>query len=194
MNKRSIKEEFNSAENSNQYDHDLTKAPDHPDIKLRILNKMTSKAVRAALLLESGRGSESFGISSGAPSVDQSFKLPSMVASSRKASLEPLAEWEGYVDSVGPDKFKARLVDVRVPHAEEHVQAEFDCNELNAMDLAALRPGAVFRWVIGYERSESGTKRRVSQIVFRRLPAWSRAEIQGAVKHGIDLHNAIEFE
>ena len=33
-----------------------------------------------------------------------------------------------------------------------------------------MRPGSVFRWVIGYERSPAGTKKRVSHIVFRDLP------------------------
>ena len=34
------------------------------------------------------------------------------------------------------------------------------------------------RWVIGYERSASGTKRRVSQIVFRNLPRMTAADFE----------------
>ena len=37
---------------------------------------------------------------------------------------------------------------------------------------------SIFRWVIGYERSASGTKKRVSQIVFRDLPRLTRADVR----------------
>ena len=45
-------------------------------------------------------------------------------------------------------------------------------------DAAALRVGGIFRWVIGYERSRSGTKKRVSQIVFRDLPRITERDLQ----------------
>ena len=37
--------------------------------------------------------------------------------------------------------------------------------------------GKHFRWVIGYERSPAGTKKRVSQIVFRDLPVVTRSDL-----------------
>ena len=43
-------------------------------------------------------------------------------------------------------------------------------DQISEDDLRHLRPGAVFRWVVGYERSMTGTRRRVSRIVFRNLP------------------------
>ena len=56
-------------------------------------------------------------------------------------------------------------------------------------DAAAVGVGSIFRWVIGYELSPAGTKKRVSQIVFRDLPrmmerdfresrSWARETIQ----------------
>ena len=39
-----------------------------------------------------------------------------------------------------------------------------------------MQVGSIFRWVIGYERS-AGPVRRVSQIVFRDLPAISQGDL-----------------
>ncbi len=50
--------------------------------------------------------------------------------------------------------------------------------ELSDEDSAKMRPGSIFRWVIGYERTAAGTKRRVSQIVFRDLPAITRMDLR----------------
>ena len=41
-----------------------------------------------------------------------------------------------------------------------------------------MADGSVFRWVIGYERSPAGTKKRVSQIVLRDLPAVTEADLR----------------
>ena len=47
-------------------------------------------------------------------------------------------------------------------------------------DFKRLRLGSIFRWVIGYERSASGTKQRVSRIVFRELPVVTEQDIAEA--------------
>ncbi|WP_420441428.1 hypothetical protein [Candidatus Palauibacter sp.] len=43
-------------------------------------------------------------------------------------------------------------------------------DEISAEDRQNMESGSIFRWVIGYERSVGGTRRRVSQIVFLDLP------------------------
>jgi hypothetical protein len=97
-----------------------------------------------------------------------------------RLSLEPLQEWEGYVTDIGEETFHARLVDVTAEDEIEQETAEFEISDLSEDGLAMLREGAVFRWVIGYQRSVGGTKRRVSEIVFRRLPAWTKADLRMA--------------
>ena len=95
-------------------------------------------------------------------------------------SLQPLQEWEGYVLEVGQTEFSARLVDRTARNVLESEIADFPIADVSDDDRPLLTVGGVFRWVIGYERSRGGTKRRVSQVTFRRMPAWSRKELKQA--------------
>lgn len=94
------------------------------------------------------------------------------------ATLQALQQWEGYVVDVHQDEFTARLTDLTAAASHEEEEALIPMTEVadNDAELAVL--GGVFRWVIGYERSPSGTKKRVSQIVFRRLPAMTQDDIE----------------
>ena len=96
--------------------------------------------------------------------------LPPPVASVPTASLHPLQEWEGYVTDIGDDQFGARLLDVTAGDTVERKDAVIPLDEVSPGDRSRMEPGSIFRWVIGYERSVGGTRRRVSQIVFSDLP------------------------
>ena len=87
-----------------------------------------------------------------------------------RATLHALQEWEGYVVEIHKDEILARLVDLTAAATHEEEEATIPLAEIAECDTAAMRPGSIFRWVIGYERSPAGTKKRVSQIVFRDLP------------------------
>ena len=76
------------------------------------------------------------------------------------------------------DEFVAALVDLTANSSHEEEEAIIPLTEIADDDAAALRVGTIFRWVIGYERSRSGTKRRVSQIVFRDLPRITERDLQ----------------
>lgn len=95
-------------------------------------------------------------------------------------SLQPLQEWEGYVTEVKKDSFIARLIDVTKGASTEGEVAEFSLSEIREDHLSLIVEGAVFRWVIGYLRSVSGEKQRISDLVFRRLPAWTKRDIDAA--------------
>lgn len=86
-------------------------------------------------------------------------------------SLHALQEWEGYVTDIGDDAFGARLLDVTAGDAVEREDALIPLEEVSAEDRQRMELGSIFRWVIGYERSVGGTRRRVSQIVFLDLPS-----------------------
>ena len=91
--------------------------------------------------------------------------------------LEPLQEWEGHVLDRSEQDFTARLVDLTVQTSWlQEEEAVIPLSEIADDDLERLRPGNVFRWIIGYERSVFGNKRRVSQIVFRDLPAMTKQD------------------
>ena len=98
----------------------------------------------------------------------------------RRPQFDALQEWEGEVLEKQGDHFIARLIDLTAgmtstPGAYE--EAEIPYSEIAGRDLQKLRAGSIFRWVIGYERSAAGTKKRVSQIVFRDLPAVTEQDI-----------------
>ncbi len=90
----------------------------------------------------------------------------------RMATLYPLQEWEGHVVRIDAeaDGFVARLVDLTAGHSHESEEAVIPMAEISEHDASRMAVGSIFRWVIGYERSPEGTRKRVSQIVFRDLP------------------------
>ena len=97
---------------------------------------------------------------------------------SLSATLHALQEWEGYVVEIGEDEFVARLVDLTAGMSYETDEATIPMEEISEHDAEKMSEGDIFRWVIGYERSASGTKRRVSQIVFRDLPRMTAADFE----------------
>ena len=99
-----------------------------------------------------------------------------------------LAKWEGYVTSVGHDGFEARLV--AVDGAAEDMDVEFDKEEVDPGDRSLLVPGAVFYWDVGYEDGSSGRK-RVSQLMFRRLPIRRVEDVDAALAKA--RHTSDEF-
>jgi hypothetical protein len=115
---------------------------------------------------------------------------------SEAISLQALQEWEGYVTAIvtGKEIFTACLVDVTAGQGIEEEVADFPIADLSDDDRKLLAPGAVFRWVIGYQRSRGGTKRRVSHISFRRMPAWSRRDIAEAKERAATLLREIPWD
>ncbi len=79
---------------------------------------------------------------------------------------------------INGDEFVAGLVDLTPNSSREEEEAIIPLTEIADGDAAALSVGSIFRWVIGYERSRSGTKRRVSQIVFRDPPRITDRDLQ----------------
>jgi hypothetical protein len=79
-------------------------------------------------------------------------------------------EWEGLVIDVKESSFTSRLRNIKGAKAEDEEIAVFHLDDISPGDRDLLQPGAIFRWVIGFEL-RSGTRQRYSRIVFRRLPA-----------------------
>ncbi len=103
---------------------------------------------------------------------------PSTLPAPRMTTLHALQEWEGYVVSIEDDAFVARLVDMTAGLSYESEEAAIPLQELSDHDAANLKIGGIFRWVIGYERSPEGTRKRVSQIVFRDPPRMTEGDLQ----------------
>jgi FixJ family two-component response regulator len=95
-------------------------------------------------------------------------------------TFSPLQEWEGYVREIGPESISVDLVDITANAKNITEQAKIPLVELSDADRQKLRIGGIFRWSIGYQRTTSGTKMRVSNIVFRDLPRWTQKDIREA--------------
>jgi hypothetical protein len=97
-----------------------------------------------------------------------------------------LGKWEGYVIDSYDNFFLARITDLKEEHGDEEVEIFFD--EISDDERKLVRPGAIFYWSIGYEK-EKGTVKRSSIIRFRRLPKWTKSDIDKAKKIKSELEN-----
>lgn len=88
----------------------------------------------------------------------------------------PLQRWEGVVLEVEGEHFSARLTNLTADGPLE--EAQLQLIDVADEDLDLVQRGAVFYWSIGYMNSSSGQRSRVSTLRFRRLPVWSREEIE----------------
>ena len=93
------------------------------------------------------------------------------------ATLHALQEWEGYVTEINDTEFTANLTDLTAKATYAGEEAIIPIDEISEDDAAKMQVGSIFHWVIGYER-RAGTKKRVSYIVFRDLPAITKADLQ----------------
>jgi hypothetical protein len=109
------------------------------------------------------------------------FCVPKVASGDRseRVTFFPLQEWEGFVGEVGTDSFTGFLIDLTAKKTRPEEKMEFPISDLSDDDRSLLREGAIFRWSIGYQK-QHGTKRRVSQVVFRRLPAWTRCDFEAS--------------
>lgn len=103
---------------------------------------------------------------------------PITALAAKRGTFLVLQEWEGHVVSIEHDAFVAHLIDLTAEKLHESEEATVPIDELSDRDAANLTVGGIFRWVIGYERSPEGTRKRVSQIVFRDLPRMTEGDFQ----------------
>lgn len=109
-------------------------------------------------------------------------------------SFHALQEWEGVVSAISSTTMIADLVDLSAGNQQATEQVEIDLDELSHEDRDNLRLGAVFRWAIGYVTKAGTPKQRTSQIVFRQLPVWSRADIDVANSRAAERQRNIRWE
>lgn len=120
------------------------------------------------------------------------FALPLTVAASttidrRRTQREIISHhWECTVLSVGATSFAAALRSLRDPIDSEK-EADIPIEAVTPDDVELLEAGAIFYWTIGYEISAGGTRRRTSQLKFRRLPAWTKKDIARVRERGKEL-------
>lgn len=97
-------------------------------------------------------------------------------------------KWEGYVLCVGSDSFIARLIPIVGEGPGQ--DAEIYIEAVHEDDRSFIVAGAVFYWSIGYLDRRSG-RRLVSQIIFRRLPPWTKRDLQNAEAEAKRISDAL---
>lgn len=90
-----------------------------------------------------------------------------------------LEQWEGTVQKVSATKFEAKLRSIINPNPSDE-KASFQILEVPDADLPLIVTGAVFYWSVGYRKEKNGQKSLMSTIRFRRLPAWSKSDVDRA--------------
>lgn len=94
-------------------------------------------------------------------------------------AFSALQKWEGYVIEINDKYFTARVTDLSEKHEDEEIEVMF--TEISDDDKKLVCVGAIFYWNIGYEK-EKGTVKRSSMIRFRRLPRWTKTDVENAKK------------
>lgn len=102
-----------------------------------------------------------------------------------------LKKYEGFVTSRGEQSFAARLFESSSDYPV--LEAEFDLEELSETDRELVIEGAALVWTIGYGYDGS-TRKRESTIYLRRLPPWSKNEIEQGKQAAKALTRAIQWE
>ena len=77
-------------------------------------------------------------------------------------SFAAMQEWEGVVTAVEGDVIYANLVNITSNHEHSNDTAEIPLSEITDIDRDRVVKGAIFRWVIGFTRKQSGQKIRGS--------------------------------
>lgn len=114
-------------------------------------------------------------------------QFPPAVPERQGPMFHAIQEWEGYVVEIEHNNIVAYLVDLTAGKSFESEEAIIPFTEISDHDLNIVKIGSIFRWVIGYEQTIEGTKKRVSNIVFRDLPRVTANDKQD----GIDWANKI---
>lgn len=109
-------------------------------------------------------------------------------------SFTVLQEWEGYVVAIDQETFTARLVDITNKAFKDEEEVDLPLDDLEDSDRKKISPGAVFRWVIGYNRSSGGTKDRASRIILRDMPKWTKKEIEENQLKAVEWANRLNVE
>lgn len=89
-----------------------------------------------------------------------------------RRSSRAVYRWEGVVEEVNREGFKARLKPSRngQPSAEDVEFTDFSFDEITPGDHPLIVPGALFYWTLARKTNEAGTLTNESLVRFRRIP------------------------
>ncbi len=85
----------------------------------------------------------------------------------------------GFVTNIGDYGITARVSDITDPSRPDE-EIVFDINEIDERELSLVELGAQFYWHIGYKQGHKISRQRFSVIRFRRLPRWTKDELESS--------------
>lgn len=97
----------------------------------------------------------------------------------------PVYQWEGVVEEVNGESFRARLRPFEGGEADRSQieYADFEYDDLaDESDRDLVANGAIFYWTVGKSRNAAGTLFNTSLLRFRRLPSPTPAQAQEAAR------------
>ena len=110
-------------------------------------------------------------------SVIDTLKATRVVHAIDEVRAAPIEVWEGEVKSVDYD---AQMMYVylrsKFTQAPDH-SGEIALEWITDQDKDLVRPGAVFYWTL-YKETRRGSIRNSQELRFRRLPSWSKNQLQ----------------
>lgn len=127
-------------------------------------------------------------------------RLSQIAAESIAAAEVPrnqvMAEWHGMVTQLLEHTFVAELKGVIGKDVKGAVEeAVIPVDEVRDEDLPFLVPGAFFRLTVNNVlRPDGKTRRRFTDVTFRRMPAYRREELEDAAERGRALARVIRVE
>jgi len=110
-----------------------------------------------------------------------------------KQSFRLVQKWRGTVVEIRDAEFVAELRD-QTDQSHPREISTFRLDELSEGDERLVTIGAVFYWCIGYELTESRQRKLVAEIIFRRLPGWSRSEIAAVQQKASEIEELFGIE
>jgi hypothetical protein len=110
-------------------------------------------------------------------------------------SSQLIAEWEGYVTKIEAQTFNARLRGVSGKGVEGEIEdAIIPIREVGTRDNPQFAIGALFRLCVSEIRSSDEEVQTSTKLVFRRLPAYRREDLEAARKRGLARAHAFRLD
>jgi hypothetical protein len=116
-------------------------------------------------------------------------QAPTIDMNTRFVSLE---DWEGQVLEISEDKstFVSGLINLASGERIDTDEAVFAFEDVQPFQRDLVRPGAFFQWSVGW-RYIGKSREKSSRLSFRRLPAWTKAELDALDKKAADFADLI---
>lgn len=113
----------------------------------------------------------------------------------RPVTSERVAEWQGHVLDVLDDHLIAELHGTHGEGVTGSIEeASIPLTDVRDSDLPLVKPGSFFRLCISYEVGTSGMRRRYTEVVFRRLPAYRADALNQARESAERLARGLRLE